>query len=218
MVGSTHCLSPDLEYRSIGLAVRGVDSAPEGNVIRGTAIVFEKWQKVAQLDARASAGESRKREKVVSEAVNIPDLSEIVNEAIDAELRRQFHEVRALVNHDADKYLGSMFKRSLRFTKTDKSLDFELTVPNTTLGNDLLGIMKNEGGQIAMSVGFVSKGRKSNTKTVNVDDEPDVSTTGKSTVDTTRSIYKTVNLTAVITSRGSMSNRGEIGVSTENLT
>ena len=183
LLGMTQCYSPDLEYRTVGLAVRETATSTNGNVVRGTAVVFERWQKVAQRDARAVAGESHKREKVTVASVNLPDLSEFVNDALDQELRKTHNDVRALINHDNDKYLGSMFKRSLKFTKTDRSLDFELTVPETTLGNDLLGIMRNESGAVAMSVGFVSKGRKSNTKTVNMDDEPttDDTTAGKKT-------------------------------------
>ena len=174
----TQCYSHDLEYRTLDLR----DVSSTANVVRGTAVVFERWQKVATVDARAIAGESHKREKVTVASVNLPDLSEFVNDALDRELRKTHNDIRALVNHDSNKYLGSMFKRSLKLTKTADTLDFELTVPDTTLGNDLLGIMRNESGAVAMSVGFVSKGRKSNTKTIDMDDDPDLDTTKGKTV------------------------------------
>ena len=167
--GMTQCFSPDLEYRTLDLVVREVSKGD--NAIRGTAILFERWQRVADLDARAVAGSSHKREKVTVASINLPDLSELVNEAIDRELKRQHNDIRALVNHNPDKYLGSMFNRSLKLTKTDDTLDFELTVPQTTAGNDLLAILANEGGIIATSVGFKSRGRRSNIKQVDFDDE-----------------------------------------------
>ena len=164
-------LDADLEYRTTDFTVREVSPGPGGNVVRGTAIVFERWQRVAAADARAVAGGSRKREKVTTLSVDLPDLSEFVNEAVDAELRKRYNDVRALVNHDSQRYLGSMFKRSLKLTKTAETLDFELTVPETTDGNNMLAIMRNENGVIATSVGFVSKGRNSNVKQIDFDDD-----------------------------------------------
>ena len=167
----TQCYSHDLDYRTLDLTVREVSPTDNGNVVRGTAVVFERWQKVAEADTRAVAGESRKREKVTVAAINLPDLSEFVNDALDRELRKTHNDIRALVNHDPDRYLGSMFNRSLKLTKTADSLDFELTVPRTTNGNDLLAILANEGGLIAMSVGFKSRGSKSNVKQIDFDDD-----------------------------------------------
>ena len=167
-----HIAQLGLDYRTIDLAVREVVSpATGGNIVRGRALVFERWQRVATSDTRAYAGSRRRREKITSEAVRLPDLGDIVNEAIDAELKQQFNDVRALVNHDPDKYLGSMFNRSLKLTKTADALEFELRVPMTSNGNDLLAILQNEGGIIPMSVGFVSKGKRSNTKEINFDDK-----------------------------------------------
>ena len=159
-----------LEYRTLELTVREMPSGGE-NVVRGTAVVFEKWQQVATGDARAVSGSSRKREKITSEAVRLPDLADIVNEAIDQELRQQHNDIRALVNHNPDRYLGSFFNRSLKLEKTDESLDFELTVPRTSDGNDLLAILENDGGRIPMSVGFKAKGRKSNIKQIDFSDD-----------------------------------------------
>ena len=167
----TQCYSHDLDYRTFDFAVREITSDSNGKVVRGTAVVFEKWQKVANDDARAVAGGSHKREKVTYTSIDLPSLSEIVNDALDAELKRQHNDVRALINHNPDKYLGSMFNRSLKLTKTANSLDFELNVPATTDGNNLLAILANEGGIIATSVGFKSRGRNSNIKQINFDDE-----------------------------------------------
>ena len=169
LLGMTQCFSHDLEYRTVDLAIREVSPMPDGNVVRGTAIVFERWQRVAALDARAVAGSARRREKIVVASIKLPDLSDIINNALDQELKRQHNDIRALVNHNPDKYLGSMFNRSLKLNKTADTLDFELTVPKTTVGNDLIAILANE-TVVAMSVGFKSKGSKSNIKQIDFDD------------------------------------------------
>ena len=166
----TQCFSHDLDFRTLDLTIREVSPTPDGNVVRGTAVVFERWQRVADLDARAVAGSSRRREKITVASINLPDLSDLINDAIDRELRSQHNDIRALVNHNPDKYLGSMFNRSLKLEKTADTLDFELTVPKTTVGNDLLAILANEGGVVAMSVGFKSRGRNSNVKQIDFDD------------------------------------------------
>lgn len=161
----------ELTYRSCNLAIRDITDAPNGRVIRGTAIVFERWQRVAEADTRDYSGSSGMREKVTSDAVELPDLSDIVNEAMDKALKEVANDVRALVNHDPERYLGSMYNRSLKLNKTQDSLDFELNVPKTSAGNDLLAVMENEGGNIPASVGFVSRGKNSNIKRINFDDE-----------------------------------------------
>ena len=168
LLGMTVSYSHELEYRTIDLNVRQV--SPD-NVVKGTAIVFERWQVVAESDARAYAGSARKREKVTVASINLPELSDLINDVIDRELKRQHNDIRALVNHNPDKYLGSMFNRSLKLEKTANTLDFELTVPRTTVGNDLLAILANEGGVVAMSVGFKSRGRNSNVKQIDFDDD-----------------------------------------------
>ena len=161
-----------LEYRSVEFGVRAVTDSPESRWLRGRAILFEKWQKVATLDdTRATAGSSGKREKITSEAVRLPDLSEIVNEALDRELRKQYRDVVMQVNHDPEKYLGSMFGRSLKLTKTDEYLDFEIKLPETQAADDVLSIMRNESGTLTTSIGFVGRTRKSNVKKINFEDD-----------------------------------------------
>lgn len=160
-----------MDYRSINLVARAVDETPDSRIIKGTAIVFERWQRVADSDQRATSGSSGQREKIVADAVRIPDLGSIVNEALDSALLKTFREVRALVNHDSQRYLGAMFKRSLRLKKSEESLDFELSVPRTRDGDDVLAILDNEGGELPASVGFLSRGRKSKIKRINFEDE-----------------------------------------------
>ena len=160
-----------MEYRAINCELRAVGDSPDSRKIRGRAILFEKWQRVATGDERAISGSSGKREKITSQAVRLPDLSEIVNEAMDAELKKVYRDVVMQVDHDQNKYLGSMFRRSLKLTKTDEVLDFELDVPETTVGNDLLAIMRNEGGNLTTSIGFAGRGKKSNVKKIDFEDE-----------------------------------------------
>ena len=161
-----------LDYRSATLVARAVeDSGPDARIIRGTAIVFERWQRVAESDQRATSGSSGKREKIVADAVRIPDLGSIANAAMDLALKATFREIRGQVNHNPQRYLASMFKRSLRLNKTDESLDFEMTIPRTRDGDDVLAILENDGGELPASVGFLSRGRKSNIKKINFSDE-----------------------------------------------
>ena len=84
---------------------------------------------------------------------------------------KTFATSKFCVNHDQTQYLGSMFKRSLKLTKTQDSLDFELSVPKTPLGDTAMGILENEGGVLSTSIGFVSRGKKSNIKKVDVDEK-----------------------------------------------
>ena len=160
--------SDGLEYRTF--ECRAVSDDPSERIISGKAILFERWNKVADKGTRWDSSSYWRREKFTHESVRVPDLSEIVNEAADRALRKVHRDIQARVNHDQQKYLGSMFNRSLKLTKTDESLDFELRVPNTSVGNDLLGVMQNEGGTIKTSIGFHGRGKNSNIKRIDVDD------------------------------------------------
>ena len=70
------------------------------------------------------------------------------------------HKVKALVNHNPEKYLGSTAS-SLKLKTNEQGLDFEITVPQTSLGNDMVALAQAEGA-LPVSVGFVGLGRKSN--------------------------------------------------------
>jgi HK97 family phage prohead protease len=50
------------------------------------------------------------------------------------------HDVLGLVDHDATKLLGRTKTGSLRLAETDRGLEFELDVPETTLGRDVLAL------------------------------------------------------------------------------
>lgn len=143
--------SCSLDYRSYSLrATGGTD-----RTIRGVAIKYESWQRVADRDTRAIAGSSRLREKIASGAVRIEDLP--VN-------------VRALVNHREEQYLGGSKSGALSLENKDNALAFELTLPRTRLADDVLGLMESE-QQLPVSIGFLSRGRRSNVKVIDFDDE-----------------------------------------------
>lgn len=148
-VGMTACCS--LDYRCYSLRATGEND----RTIRGVAIRYESWQRVADTDTRAIAGSSRLREKIASGAVRIEDLP--VN-------------VRALVNHRDEQYLGGSKSGALSLENKDNTLTFELTLPRTRLADDVLGLMESE-QQLPVSIGFLSRGRGSNVKVINFDDE-----------------------------------------------
>ena len=62
-------------------------------------------------------------------------------------------DILALADHDASKVLGRTKSGSLRLVETGRGLHFELDVPGTSVGNDILELVRsgNAGG---MSFGF----------------------------------------------------------------
>lgn len=63
-------------------------------------------------------------------------------------------EVKAFVNHDDGKIIGSTGAETLRLTNTDNGLDFEVDVPETTFGNDAWETIKRGDCQ-TLSFGFI---------------------------------------------------------------
>ena len=151
MLLSGIAMSSQLEYRSYALrATGGAD-----RLVRGVAIRYESWQKVADKGTKAYAGSSRLREKIATGAIRLEDIPKI----------------KALVNHRDTKYLGST-DSNLKLDNRDNTLRFELTIPRTSLGDDVLGILEAE-QQMPVSIGFLSRGLKSNIKIIDLanDDE-----------------------------------------------
>ena len=62
-------------------------------------------------------------------------------------------EVHALFNHDDDKVLGRLGSGTLRLWEDDHGLRMELDPPNTTLGNDVVELLRR-GDLVSMSFGF----------------------------------------------------------------
>ena len=142
-------MTNQLETRSFACRAT-VDTESESMVIHGTAILFETWQKVAEAGQAAYSGSERLREKIARGALRI-DVSDQQSSFV--------HTIKTLINHDPQKYLGSS-KTSLKLKQTDQGLDFEITVPQTTLGMDTIALAKAE-GTLPVSIGFVGRGRKS---------------------------------------------------------
>ena len=62
-------------------------------------------------------------------------------------------EVHALFNHDDDKLLGRRGAGTLKLWEDDHGLRMELDPPNTTLGNDVVELLKRN-DLVSMSFGF----------------------------------------------------------------
>lgn len=62
-------------------------------------------------------------------------------------------DILALADHDAAKVLGRTRSGTLRLSETARGLEFELDLPNTTAGNDVLELV-TRGDAGGMSFGF----------------------------------------------------------------
>lgn len=83
----------------------------------------------------------------------IPGLTESIAPGAFSASLAGTRDVRALVGHDNDRLLGRTSAKTLRVWEDDKGLRFEVMVPDTTYGRDLLALMKR--GDIAgASFGF----------------------------------------------------------------
>jgi HK97 family phage prohead protease len=66
------------------------------------------------------------------------------------------HDVLALSDHDAAKLLGRTRSGSLRLSESERGLRFEIELPATTLGNDVLALAER-GDLGGVSIGFRAK-------------------------------------------------------------
>ena len=78
---------------------------------------------------------------------------EKINRGAFAESLKNNDEVHALFNHDDDKVLGRLGSGTLRLWEDDHGLRMELDPPNTTLGNDVVELLRR-GDLVSMSFGF----------------------------------------------------------------
>lgn len=138
-----------MEYRTCSL--RATDITTD-RVVKGVAVVYEAWQRVSAKGARAFAGSSRLREKIATGAIRLEDIPRI----------------KALINHRQENYLAST-DSGLKLENRDNTLRFELTLPRTTLGDDVIGLMEAE-RELPVSIGFVARGKNSNIKQIDFDD------------------------------------------------
>ena len=104
-------------------------AASSSRTIKGHAAVFDQETRVGSYWERIERGAFK--------------------EAID-----RGDDVRALFNHDEDKLLGRRSSGTLRMRETDHGLEVEIDLPDTTLGNDVLELVRR-GDITGMSFGFI---------------------------------------------------------------
>lgn len=114
----------DIEHRALATAIRA-----QGRRLVGYAATFGT---PAEIDGR---------------------FTETIARGAFADTLTKRDDVLALVDHDAGKLLGRTASGTLRLSEDAKGLAFEVDVPPTTLGNDVLA-MAERGDLGGMSFGF----------------------------------------------------------------
>ena len=105
-------ISLDMEKRSINFELR---AKPESRTIFGTATVFNSSYDMGWYDEEMSA-----------DSLNEADMNDVV----------------ALFNHDMNMVLARTSSGTLKLNVTGNAMEYEFDAPNTTLGNDLLEMVK----------------------------------------------------------------------------
>jgi len=86
----------------------------------------------------------------------IGNVTEVISAGAFAATISDGHDVLALSDHDAGKLLGRTRSGSLRLSESERGLQFEIDLPNTTLGNDVLELAAT--GELGgVSIGFRAK-------------------------------------------------------------
>lgn len=102
----------EMEKRSINFELR---AKPESRTIFGTATVFNSAYDMGWYD-----------EEMSTESLDKADMKDVV----------------ALFNHDINMVLARTSSGTLKLNLTGKAMEYEFEAPNTTLGNDLLEMVK----------------------------------------------------------------------------
>ena len=113
-----------------------------------------------QLEVRDENGTEETAPKIVGYPVVFDSLSndlggfvEKVERGAFAESLANGDEVHALFNHDDDKVLGRLGAGTLRLWEDDHGLRMELDPPNTTVGKDVVELLRRN-DLLSMSFGF----------------------------------------------------------------
>jgi HK97 family phage prohead protease len=114
----------ELEHRALATAIRA-----QGRKLIGYAATFGT---PAEIEGR---------------------FTETIRPGAFAETLTKREDVLALVDHDTGKLLGRTASGTLRLSEDTRGLAFEVDVPSTTLGNDVLA-MAERGDLGGMSFGF----------------------------------------------------------------
>ena len=105
-------ISEDMEKRSINFELR---AKPESRTIFGTATVFNSAYDMGWYE-----------EEMDTEALKNADMNDVV----------------ALFNHDQNMVLARTSSGTLKLNVTGNAMEYEFEAPNTTLGNDLLEMVR----------------------------------------------------------------------------
>ncbi len=109
--------------------------------VTGLVVPVEKWQTVAGAGDRA-AKKGKTREKVAKGA-----FSRSLGLA-----RNGQRDIKAFAHHQPERILGRTSGQTLRLEETGDGLRFEMDLPDTTDGRDLLELIRR--GDIGASMGF----------------------------------------------------------------
>lgn len=117
-----------------------------------------------QIERRAAELEVRAKGRMLEGYAAVFDVRTRIADQFDeqiaptafAETLRTGPEKLALVDHDASKVLGRTRNGSLKLAEDTRGLHFEITLPNTTLANDVLAAV-SAGIVGGASFGFIAK-------------------------------------------------------------
>lgn len=108
----------------------------------------------ADIELRAAGRRLEGLAAVYGVEARIGDFTETIRPGAFADALRGGADILALVDHDPGKVLGRTRSGSLRLREAEHGLFFDLDVPDTTAGNDILALVRsgNAGG---CSFGFI---------------------------------------------------------------
>ncbi|MCC8618913.1 HK97 family phage prohead protease [Xanthomonas vesicatoria] len=85
----------------------------------------------------------------------IADFSEVIAAGAFTRTLSENRDILALADHAPDKVLGRTKSGSLTLRQTDKGLEYALTLPDTSIGNDIRALAQR-GDLGGVSMGFVA--------------------------------------------------------------
>jgi HK97 family phage prohead protease len=92
----------------------------------------------AALEVRAAGRRLTGVAAPFDQEVYIGGFTEVVRRGAFTATLADGHDILGLVDHDHTKLLGRTRNSTLRLQETDRGLEFEVDVPDTTLGRDVL--------------------------------------------------------------------------------
>ncbi len=113
-------------------------------------------RRAAPLEIRAAGRRLVGLAAPIGVEVRIGTVTESISAGAFAATLADGHDVLALADHLPDKLLGRTRSGSLRLSADERGLRFELDLPATTLGNDVLALAER-GDLGGVSIGFRAK-------------------------------------------------------------